>query len=235
MLEIKHTEVFGLERAIKASGNPMTVGEINTQVHKSNWDYYGYGVEDREFKRAYKLGSVERGSGHDNFLSGITVSCDILFPNYWLKEFQRYHFAQIVSSQSTMHRLTTMGKSENFKNMFNKYVSENIIEHVQSIINLYNSYGDYKQQEDGMWINDVVYCTPRTTEELKQEKYECFMRCVSNLPMGFEMEMTVTTNYLQLKTIYFQRRNHKLKEDWGIFCDWCESLPMFKELIGIQE
>ena len=32
MLTIKNTEIFGLERAIKASGNPMTVGEINTQV-----------------------------------------------------------------------------------------------------------------------------------------------------------------------------------------------------------
>ena len=30
MLTIKNTEVFGLERAIKASGNPMSVGEINT-------------------------------------------------------------------------------------------------------------------------------------------------------------------------------------------------------------
>lgn len=233
MLTIKNTEVFGLERAIKASGNPMTIGEINT-ISTMTTDQFFDLNETKDSIRAKKLGSAERGSGHDNFLSGIIVSADVCFPNYWLKEFQRYHFAQIISSQSTMHRLTTMGKDENFKNMFNKYVSENVIEYVQSIINLYNSYDDFKQQEDGTWINDVKYCVPRTTEELKQEKYECFMRCVSNLPMGFEMEMTVTTNYLQLKTIYFQRRNHKLKEDWGAFCDWCESLPMFKELIGIK-
>lgn len=47
---------------------------------------------------------------------------------------------------------------------------------------------------------------------------------------GFEMWMTISTNYLQLKTIYSQRKNHKLKEDWGAFCKWCEELPMFLEL-----
>ena len=46
-------------------------------------------------------------------------------------------------------------------------------------------------------------------------KYEVFMKIISNTPMGFEQTMRVTTNYLQLKTIYLQREHHKLKEDWG--------------------
>ena len=123
MLTIKNTEVFGLERAIRASGNPMTIGEIDTIVKKQHImnGMYQYNT-DNEKTRARKLGSAERGSGHDNFLSGIIVSADVCFPNYWLKEFQRYHFAQIVSSQSTMHRLTIMGKDESFTNMFNKFV-----------------------------------------------------------------------------------------------------------------
>lgn len=231
MLEIRNTEVFGLERAIKASGNPMVVGEINTKNIFS-------GLKDdtytNDHKRASKLGSAERGSGHDNFLSGILVQCDIKYPQYWSPEFQRYHFAQIISSQSKMHRLTTMGKDANFSSMFNKYVNVDLIEYVKGCINLYNSYDNYKQQEDGLWVNDTPYCVPRTTDELKQEKYETFMRCISNLPMGFEMYMTISTNYLQLKTIYFQRKNHKLREDWSVFCDWCLQLPMFKELIGIK-
>ena len=40
----------------------------------------------------------------------------------------------------------------------------------------------------------------------------------------------VSTNYLQLKTIYKQRKNHKLKEDWGAICTMIEELP-YKELI----
>jgi hypothetical protein len=60
-------------------------------------------------------------------------------------------------------------------------------------------------------------------------KYEVFMKVISNTPMGFEQTMRVTTSYLQLKTIYLQRKHHKLKEDWGNFCNWCETLPHFNE------
>ena len=34
-----------------------------------------------------------------------------------------------------------------------------------------------------------------------------------------------------LKTIYKQRKNHKLREDWSAFCEWIETLPYAKELI----
>lgn len=65
------------------------------------------------------------------------------------------------------------------------------------------------------------------------KSYENFMRVVSNCPLGIELFMRCSTNYLQLKTIYHQRKNHKLKEDWGIaFCkDFIESLPYAKEFI----
>lgn len=49
---------------------------------------------------------------------------------------------------------------------------------------------------------------------------------VASLPCGFVLGATMTTNYRQLKTIYLQRRNHKLKE-WHDFCAWCETLPLF--------
>ena len=34
-----------------------------------------------------------------------------------------------------------------------------------------------------------------------------------------------------LRTLYNQRKNHKLKEDFGAFCGWIETLPYAKELI----
>lgn len=52
---------------------------------------------------------------------------------------------------------------------------------------------------------------------------------VASLPCGFVLGATMTTNYRQLKTIYNQRKNHKLNE-WHEFCKWCETLPYFKEL-----
>lgn len=49
-------------------------------------------------------------------------------------------------------------------------------------------------------------------------------------PCGLKLTARMTTNYLQLKTIYHQRKNHRLKE-WQDFCKWIETLPYAKELI----
>jgi hypothetical protein len=61
--------------------------------------------------------------------------------------------------------------------------------------------------------------------------YTAFMLIISNCPMGAELFVRVSTNYKQLQTMYHQRKHHKLKEDWGEFCKWVESLPYAKELI----
>ncbi len=63
------------------------------------------------------------------------------------------------------------------------------------------------------------------------KSYENFMRVLSNCPQGLELFMRCSTNYEQLATIYRQRKNHKLKEDWGAFCKFIERLPFAKQLI----
>ena len=57
---------------------------------------------------------------------------------------------------------------------------------------------------------------------------------VASLPSGFILGATMTTNYRQLKTIYNQRKHHKLNE-WRMFCEWCEQLPYFKKLCLSKE
>lgn len=56
-----------------------------------------------------------------------------------------------------------------------------------------------------------------------------YLRILYNVPVGFELKARMTTNYRQLKTIYYQRRNHRLPE-WRKFCKWIETLPYFCEL-----
>lgn len=85
-------------------------------------------------------------------------------------------------------------------------------------------------------------CNEHVTQETKdnmrayikeyneKKDHDSFMRVLSNCPMGLELFMRCSTNYLSLKTIYHQRKNHRLKE-WDIFCKWIESLPYAKELI----
>jgi len=233
MLEIKNVEVLGLERSLISSGNPMSVGEINTK--SSRYDpYKNISDWDQTIKRCKSLGSAKSGSGHDNYLKGIIVQFDVKYPQYWTPEAQRYHWFEILSSQSKMHRLTTMGMNDNFSSMFNKYVDPSIFAVIKRYIEHYNFLCGYELSEENCDYyhvdSNVRY---DTKEELEKEKYYYFMKALSNLPMGFEMWETISTNYLQLKTMYCQRKNHKLKEDWNVFIEMCDNLPMFKELTGV--
>ncbi len=204
MLKIFNTRVYGLEESLIASGYPMKSEEVE------EWEASPE-VYESDYRRGAKLGTVPTGTGHDNFLKGIIVQFDVTYPNYWTPQFQRYHFADIVSSTSKMHRLTKMDVEKSC----NKYVDKVVIDNLNKWIEIFNRF------EPG--IENIV------SDGKGFSKYEVFMKVISNTPMGFEQTMRVTTSYLQLKTIYLQRKHHKLKEDWGNFCNWCETLPHFNE------
>jgi hypothetical protein len=175
--------------------------------------------------QASKNGEVK---SHDNALTGIRVSFDVTYPQYWSLEFQRYHFADIVTSSSKMHRLVKM----DLDNSCNKYVSRDMIVYVNGYIELYNHLLEEKEQDSFVGhrftLRDgtVIKC-----DNVDDALYTCYMIIISNCPMGLELFMRVSTNYKQLQTIYHQRKHNKLKEDWGAFCKFIESLPYAKELI----
>lgn len=72
-------------------------------------------------------------------------------------------------------------------------------------------------------------------EELK-DKYnqtnnpEDYLKLLYSNPAGFELTARLTTNYRALKTVYSQRKNHRLPE-WREFCNWIKTLPYANELI----
>lgn len=67
---------------------------------------------------------------------------------------------------------------------------------------------------------------------------ENYLRAIYSNPNGFLLTAHITTNYMQLKTIYNQRCKvpHKL-EEWNLFGEWMiRELPYFNELcIGGRE
>ena len=156
--------------------------------------------------------NCKTGEGHDNFLKGIVVQFDLTFSNKAWVELQRYHFIDFVSSQSTMHKITKF----DIKQQCNRYVDPRIIDIVQDKINEYNRLNE---------LNEVNVFS----KERQDIMNELYLEILYNVPSGFQITAGMTTNYQQLKTIYQQRRHHRLP-DWQIFCDWCESLPLFKEL-----
>ncbi|MGL5796923.1 MAG: hypothetical protein ACRCYT_01835 [Cetobacterium sp.] len=215
-----------MERAMIASGLPMAVDSSTIAPSE---------------KRMAVLGNAKAGSGHDCACKGIIVEARVKYPLYFTKQFQRYHFADIVSSQSTMHRVTKFNLSE----QCNEWVDKDIIDIIQEKINAYNKMEELKletvhlvssnHETHKFYETDEKEIKYYSSENSKfswtvkeMAKKDLFMEIISCLPSGFEMEMEIVTNYLQLKTIHQQRRHHKLP-DWQVFCSWVESLPKFKE------
>lgn len=193
MLEISNWKVYDLEESINACRYSMME---NIPEHI---DF------NKSLERAIKLAKCPTNSGECNFLCGIRVAYDIKYPQYISCELQRYHFNDIVTSQSKMHKLQAFTSKS-----YNKYVDKEAIDKVETYLNNYNN---------AMTLED---------------RYYYWMKALSNCPLGLELTMRCTTNYLQLRTIYHQRKNHKLKEDWGTYCEWIKSLPYSKELITIE-
>lgn len=50
------------------------------------------------------------------------------------------------------------------------------------------------------------------------------IRSVDEVPLSFKYFLSFQTNYLQLKTIYAQRKKHK-REEWRTFCKALKDLP----------
>ena len=173
-----------------------------------------------DVKRMMKLVQASKHSKnvkcHHNALTGIRVSFDLIYPNYISPEMQRYHWFDIVTSSSKMHRLMKM----DFSKCCNKYVTEETKANMVRYIEEYNQV-----------LNTPVPASLSEGEKHKKDVYEAFMKVLSNCPQGIELFMRVSTNYMQLQTMYFQRKDHRLKEDWGYFCKFVENLPLAQELI----
>lgn len=200
-MEIKNVEVYGLNESIIASGYPMKT-EIKAMPSV-------FEDIEKDIKRMENLGSAKPNSGHDAAMKGIIVQFDLTAPEYFWRQFDRYHYHDYISSQSKMHCITKM----NIDEMCNDYVDERIINILKEYINKYNNYD-----------ND-------TSLQLLYPKEYYFQKIVANCPMGLELTARITSNYLQEKTIRNQRKNHKIKE-WAIYLKWQETLPMFLRLIG---
>ena len=54
--------------------------------------------------------------------------------------------------------------------------------------------------------------------------HEDYLKLLYSNPCGFKLTARMATNYRCLKTIYAQRKTHRLPE-WREFCGWIETLP----------
>lgn len=150
-----------------------------------------------------KLAQCGLGEGHDNFLNGIIVQFDLTFSNKAWVELQRYHFIDFISSQSTMHRIAKFNLDE----AYNEFVDSRMVSIMKELVEAYNAKKPFDRSEGD------------------------YLKILYSNPAGFQLTAGMTTNYRQLKTIYRQRKQHRLPE-WREFCRWIKTLPHSEWITG---
>ena len=153
---------------------------------------------------------------HRKFLRQIMVSVDITAPLYWWKEFDTYKVGTTSNSTSTMHKLAstpiTMDcfETDDYQDhlsalnerTLSTFIGEELIPYLEALRQKYN--------------------------ETKDKRY--WKELIRWLPNGWLQTRTITMNYENLRSMYHQRKNHKLTE-WHSFCEWVKSLPYAQEFI----
>ena len=113
-MQVTNVKVNDLEESIKASKYPMAV---DTEILNSDIT-----------NTCKKLAQSSKGEGHDQFLTGITVSFDLTCTNKMWVEIERYRFVYFVSSQSTMHRISKFDIEKQCNNLVDKCIIKRINE-----------------------------------------------------------------------------------------------------------
>ena len=156
---ITNYNVYDLEQTLVASGYAMIEDYSEQEIIKEQNNLIldidtCAKDENRHVKRALKLSKAPLNSGHVSFAKGIVVNMDITFTNKAWIEFQRYHFADIITGMSTMHRISKFDLDE----AFNEYVDPQIIERLKDLQEMYLLT---KDKEDYL---KLLYSTPAGLE-----------------------------------------------------------------------
>lgn len=210
-MRFEYTMIFNFEGALHGMRNPMN------SWHLSDTTYEPLKIGPNDLKLAQKL--VQAGSEHAKFMRQIFVSVDITAPIFWWKEADTYKVGTVANSTSTMHKLTAAP------------ITKEMFEFDNEIFLIGLKDKDTVQK----FIDDAVANCNYLRNKYLETKDERYWRAlIQLLPESYNQTRTITMSYANLRNIYFQRRNHKLKE-WRKFCDWIHTLPYANELITMED
>lgn len=176
-------------------------------------------------------GLIHAGPEHRKFMRQIMVTVDITAPLYWWKEFDTYKIGTTANSTSTMHKMLakpiTLDCFEigDFTNL--PYPVEMQREEIKSpcdtdfVQMCLIPYLEYLRQT-------AINCGDAGDEETQKIYWKELIRW---LPESWLQTRTVTMNYENLRTMYHQRKNHKLVEWKTEFINFIKSLPYSDEFI----
>lgn len=203
---VSNVNVYGFEEAVKGAKYSYA---IDTNA-----------VTSEVTKTTLSLANSKAGSGHDQFMTGIIVQFDLTFSNKAWVEAERYKFLDFISSQSTMHRITKFDLDQAYL----PYVDNRIVEIMKEKVKAYNEL----QSQMTSFKNEG-----KDVSEMMNTLNEMYLEILYSNPAGFRLTAKMTTNYRALKTIYNQRKDHRLPE-WRAFCEWVKTLPHSEFITGTQ-
>ena len=219
-LNVTIINVYGLDQTRLASGFPM-MAEYDERKFFDNLN--NYGALQKADERLERLAACKGGESHDCCLCGIIAQFNLTAPRYFWQEWQRYHFQDIISSMSTMHRIKSIiTRAEELRNKIEKTGDENDIKYCDFI------RANFAVECDIGYLEDFFANASKAIEDF--DELQALRYIKANLPEGLKLTARITTNYRQLKTIYHQRHNHRLAE-WRTFCNYYLSLFPHKKLI----
>lgn len=203
MIKFDNVEVYNFDNAIRGMRNSWQ----SWDKLDSYWeDPTSFVIGEADHKLMMNL--VKAGPEHGKFLRQIFISVDITAPLKWWDEIDQYHFFD-TNSTSAMH---TLGRGEIVLDDF--------------------SSEDWDSDLGEDYINLINTARERWFAAGKKKPSKEWRQLIMLTAMGFNYRRTFTSNYAQLRTMYFQRKNHRLQE-WRDMADWIESLP-YSELITLK-
>lgn len=210
-MEFLNTDVWGFNHAMRGMRNPMNSWNKGDTYYNGSLNAWVIGPND--LKLAHTL--LKGGGEHSKYMRMIHVSVDVNMPRYWWSEADTYHF-NTKNSCSTMHKL----------------LNNNNPITLDLFVTCEEDMDWWKSTVEKLEAMRKEYKEIQSTTKNNAAMNKLLVRAKRMLPEGFLQLRTLDTNYAELRSMYFQRRNHRLKEEWSdMFCKWVESLPYAKELI----
>ena len=156
-----------------------------------------------------KLANSKQRS-HSKYLRQMKIACNITASGYWWKEADTTKIETIRMSTSTMHTLMkTQLTLDNFE------IASNIKKELKEMVirSLLRT------------ITDIDLIRIIGTDET-----ETLMSIKTLLPESFLYSSHYTMNYENLRTMYHDRKNHRVPE-WQEFLNAFKDIPYFNEFI----
>jgi len=205
-LQVENLTSFNWEGALRGMRNPK-----ESWAKSDSGMFYTPEEDDAIFQMGpndHKLAMTlaRAGKDHRKFLRQIFVSCDIVAPWYFWKEYETYQVGTVENSTSQMHKMGSRPLTK----------------------------ADFVIDEWDHYDEELLALINRRIEQYKRHNGKAQWRAlIQIIPASFIYRRTCTLNYEVLANMYHSRKDHKLIE-WHEFLDQMIAGLPYPELFTLE-